>query len=212
MCLAHSGSPPEWSVDGRLGNHSIALLCRMHSNTFSAFKINVPVNCSRLQSIQFILHAHRHTIHTRTSLPDYIHQQIRYLSRLRHSRRLLTGFTFARYFSFTCSAEMSVLPFTSCVPPIIAVSFLGQQLPMRYRVLSVWSVVRGFPSRAFQCCTKNSPSSPLSASPVTGFLNVFTTASCGLPLQAPSDSSRVECCFLSASIFRRGRRVVSASS
>ena len=211
MCLAHSGSPPEWSVDGRLGNHSIALLCRMHSNTFSAFKINVPVNCSRLQSIQFILHAHRHTIHTRTSIPDYIHQQLRYVWRLRHSRRLLTG-----SLSHATSLSRTRLKYLSFRSRAVSTNNRGLLLgtTVAYEIsCSVCLVCCAWISfKSVSMLYKEFTFSPLSASPVTGFLNVFTTASCGLPLQAPSDSSRVECCFLSASIFRRGRRVVSASS
>ena len=60
-------------------------------------------------------------------LPDYIHQQLRHLSRLRHSRRLLTGITFARHSSLTCSAEICFSVHGLCPPQ---------------QVLSVWSVLQ----------------------------------------------------------------------
>ena len=52
---------------------------------------------------------------------------------------------------------------------------------------------------------------PLSASPVTGLLNTFTTISNSPPLQSLCNLSRVEGCFLSASTLWRDKRGVFSS-
>ena len=61
------------------------------TRTPSASKRDVPANCSRLQPDPVHLYAHLcYAIHTSTCLPDGIHQQVRHLSLLRRSRRLLS--------------------------------------------------------------------------------------------------------------------------
>ena len=93
--LADSDSPPDLIIAscnssrpiecGRPSWQPPALLRFVAcTRTPSASKRDVPSNCSRLQSIQFIFHAHRcYTTHTRTSPPDSIHQQVLQLSLLR---------------------------------------------------------------------------------------------------------------------------------
>ena len=124
----------------------------MYSNTVSAFERDVPANCSRLQSIKFIRHAHCcYTIHTGTFLPDCTFCVCDVF------RRLLSGFSFARHISFTCSAEISVLLITGCVHPHKGFRRgLGLGTSGAYLVLSVWSVLQLHCVIASASCARSS--------------------------------------------------------